>query len=75
MAEMAIEAIWFGKVKEDIAKLSGSSGRDSNKVCVVKKKKKKSKDKFKSKGVANLSGSDGGNSNNVCVVEVRIRFG
>ena len=32
------EAIWFGKVKEVIAKLSGSSGRDSNKVCVVKKK-------------------------------------
>ena len=37
MAEMVIEAIWFGKVKEDIAKLSGSSGGDSNKVCVVKK--------------------------------------
>ena len=67
-----IEAIWFGKVKEEIAKLSGSSGGDSNKVCVVKKK---SKDKFKSKGIGNLSGSDGGNSNNVCVVEARIRFG
>ena len=66
-----IEAIWFGKVKEEIAKLSGSSGGDSNKVCVAKK----SRDKFKSKDIANLSGSDGGNSNNVCVVEARIRFG
>ena len=35
MVEM--ESIWFGKVKEDIAKLSGSYGGDSNKVCVVKK--------------------------------------
>ena len=35
MVEMAIEAIWFGKVKEDIAKLSGSDGGDSNNVCVV----------------------------------------
>ena len=36
---------------------------------------KKSKDKFKSKGIANLSGSDSENSTNVCVVEARIRFG
>ena len=68
--EMVIESIWFGKVKEDIAKLSGSDGGDSNKVCMVK-----GKDKFKSKGVAKLSGSYGGNSNKVCVVEARIRFG
>ena len=37
--EMVIEAIWFGKVKEDMAKLSGSYGGDSNKVCVVKKQR------------------------------------
>ena len=37
MVKMVIEAIWFGKVKEDIANLSGSDGGDSNKVCVVKK--------------------------------------
>ena len=42
MVEMVIESIWFGKVKEDVANLSGSHGEDSNKVCVVK-----SKDKFK----------------------------
>ena len=35
----------------------------------------KSKDKFKSKGIAKLSGPDGGNGNKVCVVEARIRFG
>ena len=70
MVEMVIESTWFGKVKEDIANLSGSDGGDSNKVCGVK-----SKDKFKSKGVAKLSGSYGGNSNKVCVVEARIRFG
>ena len=70
MVEMVIESIWFGKVKEDIANLSGSDGGDSNKVCVVK-----GKDKFKSKGVAKLSGSYGGNSNKVCVVEARIRCG
>ena len=37
MVETVIESIWFGKVKEDIAKLRGSYGEDSNKVCVVKK--------------------------------------
>ena len=70
MVEMVIESIWFGKVKEDIANLSGSDDGDSNKVCVVK-----SKGKFKSKGVTKFSASYGGNSNKVCVVEARIRFG
>ena len=42
---------------------------------VIKSVWSKSKDKFKSKGVAKLSGSYGGNSNKVCVVEARIRFG
>ena len=44
MVEMVIESIWFRKVKEDVANLSGSYGGDSNKVCMVK-----SKDKFKLK--------------------------
>ena len=35
MVEMVIESIWFGKVKEDVANLSGSYGGDCNKVCVV----------------------------------------
>ena len=35
MVEMVIESIWFGKVKEDIANLSGSDGGDNNKVCVA----------------------------------------
>ena len=42
---------------------------------VIKSVWSKSKDKFKSKGIANLSGSDGGNSNNVCVIEARTKFG